>query len=147
MKKSGTLKLQFHSEQNVLAALADAGNKGRGLFALGDIPKGTIILRCPYIVLGPNSAPQAGTELEHYVFSYPFTRSGKPYDKSSLTALVFGNASMLNHSEDANCNWEWDVGNRVHLTRATRDIRKNEELTIFYGWDPEVWDAVGGMKA
>jgi len=141
------LIVTMNSAHNRLITLADTERKGRGVFAMRDIASGTILINCPYIVLGRKSSPKAGTDLEHYVFRFPFTRSGKPYDKSSLSALVFGEASLLNHSDDANCTWQWDLSSRVHQTEAVRDIPQGEELTIFYGWDQETWNAIGGMKA
>lgn len=152
MISSGTLNLcgdcsDMNFNHKNLVALADTASKGRGIFALNDIPRGAIVLTCPYIVLGRKGSPKSGTELEHYVFSFPFTRAGKPYEKSGLTALVFGEASLLNHSDDANCTWQWDILNRVHHTVAAREIAKGEELTYFYGWDDETWDSVGGMRA
>lgn len=121
--------------------------KGRGLLAARPIRKRELILSCPYLVLGPKSAPQVGTDLEHYVFSFPFTRSGKPYEKSVLTAIVFGDASMLNHSDDANCAWTWNLSRQCHETRALRDIEAGEELTFDYGWDDEVWQGLGGKQS
>lgn len=120
--------------------------KGRGLLAAQPIRKRQLILTCPYLVLGPKSAPAAGTDLEHYVFAFPFTRSGKPYDNSVLTAVVFGDASMLNHADEANCEWKWNLRRQVHETRALRDIEEGEELTFNYGWEDDVWLGLGGKQ-
>ncbi len=130
-----------------LAVLAHTREKGIGLFAAQDICSGAVILRCPYIVVGPKSVPAAGTDLEHYIFKFPFTRSGKRYERSSLCAVVFGEASMLNHADSANCEWDWDIKHRSHKTIAARDIAKGEELTFCYGWEDEIWDNLGGKKA
>ena len=129
-----------------IVVLARTREKGLGLFAARDIRRKTVILQCPYIVVGPKGVPNVGTDLEHYIFKFPFTRSGKPYERSSMSAVVFGDASMLNHADIANCEWDWDVKRRVHKTIATRDIVKGEELTFCYGWEDDVWKGLGGKK-
>ncbi len=136
----------MNSTSNQSVIVSDSQEKGRGIFATRHIPAGAIVFSCPYIVLGRKSNMLFETELEHYVFRFPFTRSGKPYERSNLSALVFGETSLLNHSDDPNCSWDWDVKARVHRTFTTRDIAEGEELTIDYCWDDEVWDSVGGMK-
>ena len=127
--------------------LAHTQEKGIGVFAVRPLQRGAIILQCPYIVVGPRCRPEHGSDLEHYVFAFPFTRSGKPSARSSLSAVVFGDASMLNHADIANCLWSWDLKLRVHKTIAARDIEAGEELTFCYGWEDHTWNDLGGKKA
>jgi len=96
-------------------------NRGRGIEAICDIPQGTIVITTPCVAI-PMSAVR--DNLAEYVFRY-----------GDQAALAFGDASLLNHSRPANCNFHADQVNRTIVVRTNRPIRRGEELTIDYGWD------------
>lgn len=63
------------------------------------------------------------TVLERYLF--------KVQDGSMLLALGVG--SLFNHSKHPNLDYRIDVANQLIRYTAARDIKADEELTIFYG--------------
>ncbi|KAF1976093.1 protein methyltransferase [Bimuria novae-zelandiae CBS 107.79] len=108
--------------------------KGRGVFAMRDIPAKTIIDTCPVLVLGieENLHHVAKTSLYHYTYNWPVTdEAGK---EVKAQAVIFGLGSMFNHSrEEQNIVWERDLKRQMITYRALRDIRAGEELCISYG--------------
>ena len=78
------------------------------------------------------------------VFRYYFVRSGE-YRQSNQPSgyLVFGLASLCNHSKEANARVEWvnnEIGLWSHLV-AKKDIQPGEEITLFYTNINEYLDA------
>lgn len=61
--------------------------------------------------------------LEHYLF--------KGRDGSMLLALGIG--SLFNHSRQPNLDYRVDVQNQLITYMTARNIKADEELTIFYG--------------
>ena len=94
---------------------------GLGVFAISDIPKDTLIEECHYIVL-KNRFRQLDKVLQKYVFSYP--------KRKSQSAIGFGFASIYNHSEEPNIEFEYD--NDKLIFTSLRDIKKGEELCHCY---------------
>ena len=108
-------------------------NRGRGIEATRDIPKGTIIIITPCVAI-PRSAIH--DTLAEYAFRY-----------GDQGALAFGDASLLNHSRPANCDYHADQVNRTIVVRASRLIRCGEELAIDYGWDAPDFVRIAGRSA
>jgi hypothetical protein len=108
-------------------------NRGRGIEATRDIPQGTIIIITPCVAI-PRSAIH--DTLAEYAFRY-----------GDQGALAFGDASLLNHSRPANCDYHADQVNRTIVVRASRLIRCGEELTIDYGWDAPDFVRIAGRSA
>lgn len=127
-----------------LYTLKRARNKGLGLFAIQDIPAGAVILECPYVAFTGELV--GGGALEHYVFTFPYTKAGDHTEFSKQSAMVFGDTSMINHADRPNCDWDWLPRRRLHRTKSVRKILAGEELTFDYRWAPEVWDALGGQS-
>lgn len=109
-----------------------AQNKGRGIFAVQDIPKGRLIEVAPAIVLPPEQLQILNkTKVLDYYFVQPLeyatTKKIKGY-------FVLGLASLCNHAEDPNSYVEWiedEVGVWSHLI-AQKHIKTDEEVTLFY---------------
>jgi hypothetical protein len=80
-------------------------NRGRGIEATEDIPRGTIVITSPCVAL-----PKG--ELHDTLARYAFRWGDK-------AALAFGDASFLNHSESANCDSQADQANRTIVVRTT----------------------------
>lgn len=107
-------------------------NKGRGIFATEDIPKGTLIEVAPSVVLPPEQLQILNdTKVLDYYFvqpsEYGTTKNIKGY-------FVLGLASLCNHAEEPNSYVEWiedEVGVWSHLI-AQKDIKNGEEVTLFY---------------
>lgn len=91
--------------------------KGYGVYANCPIKKGTIIEQC-YFILGKGG----DNSLEDFYF-----------DVKKKYGLVFGYGSIYNHSEEPNADYTFNLTRRVATFKATRLIRKDEEIFISYG--------------
>lgn len=104
--------------------------RGRGVFAVKNIKKGTVIEISPVIVLSPEERKAIEkTLLFHYVFEWG--------DDKKKAAVALGYVSMYNHSYDANCEYEMEFGKKRMTVRAVKDIKKGEELYINYNATPD----------
>ncbi len=54
------------------------------------------------------------------------------------SGIALGLSSLLNHSDTPNCDFEtfWKKGLPFVEVRAIKNIKKGQELKIFYGYDP-----------
>ena len=48
-------------------------------------------------------------------------------------AVFFGHGSIYNHSDDPNADYKINVNKRIATIKASRDIKKGEEILISYG--------------
>lgn len=105
----------------------------RGIFADQKIKKGSVIERCP-IVLIPKSQESAlfKTVLQRYYFEWT----------AKNHAVVLGYGSLFNHSYTPNARYDHDYRNKVMVFSAIQDIGKDEEVTINYNWDPTNTDSL-----
>ncbi len=99
-----------------------------GVFAVERITKGTIVEEAPCLIL-ERGYETLNTVLNHYLFAWPKHGDGR--------AIVFGNASLLNHSANPNLEWDTDEGREVVVFTASRDIEAGEEILVDY--DDEYW--------
>jgi SET domain-containing protein len=99
---------------------------GRGMFATEAIKKG-VCVHSAEIVLFKCSEIQRIKKLGQYVYNFDSTHS----------ALALGYGSLFNHSFNSNlCAQYREKSDRWVLTYiATRDIKKGEQLFIYYGAD------------
>lgn len=109
--------------------MRDAGKKGRGMFATAFIPKGTVIEQSPYIHIPSEDFE----DLQHTTIQrYWFYVSGKT-DKPTC-AIGLGHTSLYNHSTRPNAEWNILPRSKMIKIKTVRDIRKNQEITINYGY-------------
>lgn len=97
--------------------------KIRGLIAVENIKKGRVIERCPLVLLDvkdEKSLEKAG--LGKYYFDYT----------EKYNALVLGYGSLMNHSFKSNSEVWYDFKNETITFKATRNIKKGEEITFEY---------------
>jgi len=90
---------------------------GYGVFADVDIAAGEIIEECHTIL-----TEGGDDKLSSYYF-----QGGKYY------AFATGFGSIYNHAEDCNASYEFNEETSLITFKATRNIRKNEEIFISYG--------------
>lgn len=115
--------------------IADKG--GLGTVALQDIPKGTVIERCPVIIMPADELKRPdGSEVE--LGSYAF-HWGDPADEVSVECAVVkgGLLALANHSDNASSDIRQLREEKMIEWFATRDIKKGEEVTIDY--DTDLW--------
>ena len=113
--------------QSTLIKVDEAPGKGRGVFAVVDIPKGALIERVPCI-----QVPEPdiyGGEHEHTLASYAFGWD----DETVIIALGYG--SLYNHSCHPNATYYTDAP-LTQSYEALRDIKAGEEITVNYTGDP-----------
>eukprot|EP00941_MAST-03F_sp_MAST-3F-sp1_P003673 g3673.t1 len=125
--------------------IRETKGRGRGLFALCDIPAGTLLERSPCVRIPENEYKFISqTILEHYVFTL---RGG-----GGDVLLALGMGSMFNHDKNPNVDYRIipekniiefyairKIPEHVADTNNGEFIKKGTELVIYYGSRPE-WD-------
>jgi SET domain-containing protein len=107
---------------------------GYGVRTRGGLSAGLVIMRTPYILV---SSEESSRSLEHYRFHFPYKKVAGKFVESSRSrkcAIVFGWASLINHSDEPNCMWTWNPSRRLHLVKTIREIEFGEELFYDYGY-------------
>ncbi len=100
-------------------------DKGRGIFALTDIPKGSLILELQAVVLQGDDCKKLD---DMSIWIYRFSL-GDEY------AIVFGDVSFCNHSSAPNAVVSWTRQGptaAIASLAALTDIAKNAEIVINY---------------
>jgi SET domain-containing protein len=109
----------------------DSPLHGLGVFACVDLPKGSLIERCFYLVIDDDDLHEIN-RLNDYLFTSP--------DVKSDYLCVLGCGMIYNHGSPANAEWQIaDVDNRFIEFTATADIRAGDEILHDYG--KEYWDS------
>jgi len=99
-----------------------AKGKGRGVFTREKIREGSVIEKCPVILV----ADGLSDDKESGLFDYCF-------DVGGTSAIALGFGSLYNHSDEPNVEWTDVPRDLVIVFHALRDIDAGEELTIDYG--------------
>lgn len=94
---------------------------GRGMFATRPIYEGTIIEVAPLLVFNRTDVIPTSILNRYTIF--------KEGDKN---AVMFGYASLYNHSDDNNAVWHFNDDNCIVIS-ANRDIDVGEEVFVSYG--------------
>ncbi|HPD83230.1 MAG: SET domain-containing protein-lysine N-methyltransferase [Alphaproteobacteria bacterium] len=110
----------------------DSGSeKGRGVYAMEDIPQGTCIEVAPVIVVAKADVPDSGGAPDGYLLDW------EPEEEGQEHCMPLGYIMLYNHSRDANIYLENDHEEMTISSFAARDIRAGEELTWDYAC--EIW--------
>lgn len=110
----------------------DSGSeKGRGVYALEDISKGTCIEVAPVIVVAASAIPDDGGAPDGYLLDW------EPETKGEEHCMPLGYVMLYNHSRKANLYLENDHEEMTISSFANRDIAAGEELTWDYAC--EIW--------
>ncbi|KAG6095262.1 hypothetical protein E4U30_002614 [Claviceps sp. LM220 group G6] len=143
-------------------ALKDVPNKGKGLVAIRNIPRGTRILsEKPMITIPTGTTMEERRTLicqqidslsndqRHAFLSlhnvYPFNdtaeqyvgifrTNGLPTEQFPDEAAIFLEACRINHDCDNNAIHDWNKKIKRHTVHARRDIKEGEEVTLSYVW-------------
>ncbi len=112
----------------------DFGEKGRGIVALCDIPAGTIIERCPVLIIPERDRVKTDTTV---VFTYVYmwehgTTEQDLYGGAGRAAIALGLGSLLNHSYTPNANFIRRIDDLELELRSCKAIAAGEEVTIDY---------------
>jgi len=111
-----------------LVLVAKTNARGRGMFAAGPIPKGTVLETAPVIVMSAEERKLLDKTLLHdYIFEWG--------DDRTRCCMALGYVPLYNHSYSSNCEYEMEFRKKVISVRTVRDIEKGEELFINYNGD------------
>ena len=102
--------------------------RGRGVFAPGNLPAGTVLEHSPVLILTKDQWDQ-GKMNDTILGEYAFTWS------NGGMALGLGLASMFNHSSTPNVNFTCDHAKGTITFRTFRPVTAGEELCICYAAD------------
>jgi SET domain-containing protein len=108
--------------------------KGRGVVALRDIPAGTVIERCPVLIIPEQD--RAKTD-ETIVFTYVYmwehgTTEQDLYTGKGRAGIALGMSSLLNHSGDPNATFTRLIDTLELELRTCKAVRAGAEITIDY---------------
>jgi len=128
------MAFQKDSKNLELVKVNKIPNKGRGIRAAKSIKKGELIEASPTC-----SFPSEQRKIidNTSLFDYYFVRNAEYQDteKQATGYMVFGLASLCNHTDKPNAIVEWDendtTGVWAHLI-ALEDIQTGEEIMISY---------------
>lgn len=104
--------------------------KGRGVFALRDIPKGAMIEKAPVIVVAHEDVPE-GSPPDGYVLDWEPDVEGEEH------CMPLGYIMLYNHSSTPTINLENDHEEMTITSFALRDIKAGEELC--WDYNCEIW--------
>lgn len=99
---------------------------GFGVFASEDIMEGELLEECPLFLLDMVRGEISSCMID-YRFNYP-----KSPDWTHQ-AISWGYGSLYNHSNDANADWRNSEKNNTFEFYATKNIKKGEEIFLYYG--------------
>jgi uncharacterized protein len=110
------------------------GDKGRGVVALRDIPAGTLIERCPVLIIP--AAERAKTD-QTIVFTYVYmwehgTTEQDLYTGTGRAAIALGLSSLLNHSYDPTARFIRRIDELELELHSRWAIAAGAEITIDY---------------
>ena len=109
--------------------IKDSPLHGLGVFAAEDLPSGSTIERCAYIVIDDDDLQEVN-RLNDYLFTSP--------DDPGDYLCVMGAGMLYNHSDVPNAAWEIDDDdNRLLRFYTTSDVAAGDELLHDYG--SEYW--------
>jgi SET domain-containing protein len=109
--------------------IADATNRGRGVFTEEALPAGLLLEESPVIVMPPKDRPLLDQTLLHdYIFEW------NPGEEKAC-CMALGWVPLYNHSYASNCEYEMDYDAQVMRIHTVRAVAAGEELTINYNGD------------
>lgn len=107
--------------------LKNTEGKGRGVFCLEDIPKGTLIHISPVLVLkGDDTELSQQTILQHYTYNWGIHQ-----------AVALGLGSMFNHNRSNNVGFIKKKEKDMIEYHTLENVPAGTELCINYG--PNLW--------
>lgn len=95
----------------------------RGIVAIQDIKKNTVIERCPVILV---EKKYENFLEKSNISSYYFL-----WDKK-CHCIVLGYGGIFNHSKNNNVRFDKDKKNKIMFFKTIKDVKKGEELTTDY---------------
>jgi SET domain-containing protein len=108
--------------------------KGRGVVALRDIPAGTVIERCPVLIIPDHDRNKTDATI---VFTYVYmwehgTTEQDLYAGKGRAGIALGLSSLLNHSYTPNAVFTRIIDALELELRSSQTVSAGEEITIDY---------------
>ncbi len=113
--------------QSDLICVKESPGKGRGVFAIAPIKKGSLIERVPVLLVPTKDLVDGPKNPTLNTYFYQWTKKH--------FACCLGYGSLYNHSYTPNVVFKY--GRDTMTYRALRFIEAGEELTINYNGDPK----------
>jgi len=127
----------FHNNK---IEVRDSSIHGRGVFAKEDIKSGEILEECHYIVVDDGNShdmplykwrrlTDSNIQIDERKFQWP---KGEDFEKYTIP---FGFGTIYNsvlNEEERSVNWENDLDRDIYRFFTTRDVKKDEELLLYY---------------
>lgn len=102
--------------------------KGRGVFAICDIPAKTTIEIAPVIVMSNHDRKLLDQTLLHdYIFEWG--------EDKKQCCMALGYVPVYNHSYKSNCEYEMNFEEETIRIHTISEVKKDEELTVNYNGD------------
>jgi hypothetical protein len=105
---------------------------GYGVFAKEDIKSGEIIEECPVVILDGTHSNNTDWVLNRYAFTWGCSCEICRTNGQSM-CFPMGNGMVYNHADSPNAYYIQDSFYRLFRFYAFRDIKKDEEITWYYG--------------
>lgn len=105
---------------------------GYGVFAKEDIKAGDVIEECPVVILDGTHTSNKDWVLNRYAFTWGCSCNVCLTNGQSM-CIPMGNGMIYNHSDEPNAYYIQDNFYRIFRFYAFRDIKKDEEITWYYG--------------
>ena len=112
--------------------VAESPISGYGVFASEDIKIGDLIEECPVVILDGTHNTNTDWVLNRYAFTWHCTCDVCQKNGQSM-CFPMGNGMIYNHSDEPNAYYVQDTFFRLFRFYAYRDIKKDEEITWYYG--------------
>lgn len=106
---------------------------GLGVFASEEINQGEVFEECPTLSL-PIAKGEVTSLFIDYRFNWP---SGTSEYQEQVISLGYG--SLYNHNENPNAYWYSENDRKTFKFVASRIIKPNEEIFVWYG-DVSYWN-------
>lgn len=106
---------------------------GRGVFAGQRIRCGQIIEVCPMLLFPFNDFDALGTATGSGLYGTTF--ENYIFGMGNHAALALGYGSLYNHSRNPNAFHSKDKAKSEITIHANRQIKKDEQIFIDYGWE------------
>jgi hypothetical protein len=130
-----TVTLPFPALKGVLGGKIGwretGSEKGRGVFAMVDIPRGGVVEVAPVIPVATHNIPDDGGAPDGYLLDWDPDTEGQEH------CIAGGYVMLYNHSRDANVTLENDYDEMAITSFALRDIKAGEEIVWDYSCD--IW--------
>jgi SET domain-containing protein len=108
--------------------------KGRGVIALCDIPAGTVIERCPVLIIPDHDRVRSdATVVFTYVYMWEHGTSEQDlYAGTGRAGIALGLSSLLNHSYMPNATFTRLIDTLELELRTSQAVPRGGEITIDY---------------